>query len=126
MDIIEAGFPVASEGDFLSVQRIAREVREPHIAILVTANLNDIDRAWEAIKEAAHPLIHIFISTSDIHLKYQLKKTRDQVLKDACTAVAHACAFTPNVEFSPIDATRTDWNYLCDVTEAVIAIGQRP
>jgi 2-isopropylmalate synthase len=123
VDIIEAGFPVASDGDFLSVQQIAREIRGSQIAGLARANLNDIDRAWEAVKEAAHPRIHTFISTSDIHLKYQLKKTRDQVLKDACAAVAYACAYTPNVEFSPMDATRTDWDYLCDVIEAVIATG---
>jgi len=123
VDIIEAGFPVASDGDFLSVQQIAREVRGPQIAGLARANLNDIDRAWEAIKEAAHPRIHTFISTSDIHLKYQLKKTRDQVMKEACVAVAHACSCTPNVEFSPMDATRTDRDYLCDIVEAVIAEG---
>jgi len=123
VDIIEAGFPVASEGDFLSVQQIAREVRRPQIAGLARANLNDIDRAWDAIKEAAHPRIHTFISTSDIHLKYQLKKTRDQVMKEACAAVAHACSCTPNVEFSPMDATRTDRDYLCDIVEAVIAEG---
>ena len=123
VDIIEAGFPVASDGDFLSVQQIAREVRRPQIAGLARANLNDIDRAWDAIKEAAHPRIHTFISTSDIHLKYQLKKTRDQVMKEACAAVAHACSCTPNVEFSPMDATRTDRDYLCDIVEAVIAEG---
>jgi 2-isopropylmalate synthase len=123
VDIIEAGFPVASEGDFLSVQQIAREIRGPQIAGLARASLSDIDRAWEAVRGAAHPRIHTFISTSDIHLKYQLKKTRDQVLKDACAAVAHACSCTPNVEFSPMDATRTDWDYLCDVVEAVIATG---
>ncbi|TFG91254.1 MAG: 2-isopropylmalate synthase [Syntrophobacterales bacterium] len=123
VDIIEAGFPVASDGDFLSVQQIAREVRRPQIAGLARANLNDIDRAWEAIKEAAHPRIHTFISTSDIHLKYQLKKTRGQVMKEACAAVAHACSCTPNVEFSPMDATRTDRDYLCDIVEAVIGEG---
>ncbi len=123
VDIIEAGFPVASDGDFLSVQQIAREIRKPQIAGLARYHIGDIDRAWEAIKEAAHPRIHTFISTSDIHLKYQLKKTRDQVMKDACTAVAHACSLTPNVEFSPMDATRTDRDYLCDIVEAVIAQG---
>ena len=123
VDIIEAGFPVASDGDFLSVQQIAREIRRPQIAGLARYHIGDIDRAWEAIKEAAHPRIHTFISTSDIHLKYQLKKTRDQVLKDARTAVAHACSLTPNVEFSPMDATRTDRDYLCDIVEAVIAEG---
>ena len=90
VDIIEAGFPVASEGDFQSVQQIAREIRKPQIAGLARYHVGDIDRAWEAIKEAAHPRIHTFISTSDIHLKYQLKKTRDQVMKDARAAVAHA------------------------------------
>jgi 2-isopropylmalate synthase len=123
VDIIEAGFPVASDGDFLSVQQIAREVRRPQIAGLARADLNDIDRVWEAIKEAAHPRIHTFISTSDIHLKYQLKKTRAQVMKEACAAVAHACSCTPNVEFSPMDATRTDRDYLCDIVEAVISEG---
>jgi hypothetical protein len=123
VDIIEAGFPIASDGDFLAVQQIAREVREPQIAALARANSADIDRAWEAIKEAAHPRIHTFISSSDIHLKYQLKKTRAQVLKEARAAVARACSYTPNVEFSPMDATRTDWDYLCDMVEAVIATG---
>ena len=123
VDIIEAGFPVASEGDFLSVQQIAREIRLPQIAGLARADRNDIDRAWDAVKEAAHPRIHTFLSTSDIHLKYQLKKTRAQVLKEAIAAVAHTRAHTPNVEFSPMDATRTDWDYLCDVVEAVIAAG---
>ena len=123
VDIIEAGFPVASEGDFLSVQQIARKIRGPQIAGLARANLDDIDRAWEAVKEASNPRIHTFISTSDIHLKYQLKKTRDQVMKAARIAVAHACGYTANVEFSPMDATRTDWDYLCDIVEATIAAG---
>lgn len=123
VDIIEAGFPVASEGDFLSVQQIAREVRRPQIAGLARADRNDIDRAWEAIKDAAQPRIHTFISTSDIHLKYQLRKTRDQVMQEARAAVAHACSCTPNVEFSPMDATRTDRDYLCDIVEAVIGEG---
>ena len=83
----------------------------------------DIDRAWQAIKEAANPRIHTFLSSSDIHLKYQLKKTRDQALKEARAAVAHARGYTTNVEYSPMDATRTDRDYLCDVVEAVIAAG---
>ncbi|HUH67017.1 MAG TPA: 2-isopropylmalate synthase, partial [Syntrophales bacterium] len=123
VDIIEAGFPIASDGDFLAVRQIAREIREPQIAALARANTADIDRAWEAIKEAAHPRIHTFISSSDIHLKYQLKKTRAQVLKEARAAVAHARSYTSNIEFSPMDATRTDWDYLCDMVEAVIAEG---
>ena len=123
VDIIEAGFPVASEGDFASVQQIAREIRNPQIAALARTRLADIDRAWEAVKDAANPRIHTFISSSDIHLKYQLKKTREQVLKEACVAVEHARAYTKNVEFSAMDATRTDKNYLCEIVEAAIAAG---
>ena len=123
VDIIEAGFPVSSEGDFQAVRQIAKEVREPQIAALTMANLSDIDRSWEAIVEAAHPRLHTFISSSDIHLKYQLKKTRAQVLKEARAAVKHAAAYTKNVEFSPMDATRSDREYLCDMVEAVIAEG---
>jgi 2-isopropylmalate synthase len=123
VDIIEAGFPVASDGDFQAVRQIAEEIREPQIAALARANLADIDRAWEAISGAAHPRIHTFISSSDIHLKYQLNKTRGQVLEEACAAVKHAAAYTKNVEFSPMDATRSDREYLSDMVEAVIAAG---
>ncbi|MDO9529151.1 MAG: 2-isopropylmalate synthase [Syntrophales bacterium] len=123
VDIIEAGFPVASEGDFASVQQIAREIRGLQIAALARTHLADIDRAWEAVKDAANPRIHTFISSSDIHLEHQLKKTREQVLKDARTAVEHARAFTKNVEFSAMDATRTDKSYLCEMVETVIAAG---
>jgi len=125
VDIIEAGFPVASEGDFASVRQIAREIRGVQIAGLARANLKDIDRAWEAIRDAAHPRIHTFISSSDIHLKYQLRKTRAEVLKEACAAVEHACRATENVEFSPMDATRSDRDYLCEMVEAVIASGAK-
>ena len=125
VDIIEAGFPVASEGDFLSVQQIARDIRKSQIAGLARANLPDIDRAWEAIKDAANPRIHTFISSSDIHLQYQLKKSREQVLKEAREAVRHACGYTANVEFSPMDATRSDRDYLCEMVEAVIEEGAK-
>jgi len=123
VDIIEAGFPIASEGDFLSVQQIAREVRGPQIAALARANYEDIDRAWQAVAEAAHPRIHVFLSSSDIHLQYQLHKTREEVLDDAVKMVAYACKYTDNIEFSPMDATRTDWDYLCQILEAVIEAG---
>ena len=123
VDIIEAGFPIASEGDFSSVRLIAREIRGVQVAALARAAMADIDRAWQAIEDAARPRIHTFISSSDIHLKHQLRKSRDQVLKEACAAVAHARAYTPNVEFSPMDATRTDRDYLCDMVEAVISAG---
>ena len=123
VDIIEAGFPVASDGDFASVRQIAMEIRGCQIAALARADKTDIDRAWEAVTEAAAPRIHTFISSSDIHLKYQLRKSRAEVLKEACAAVAHACGYTRNVEFSPMDATRSDRDYLCEMVEAVIAAG---
>ncbi|MDP2269018.1 MAG: 2-isopropylmalate synthase, partial [Deltaproteobacteria bacterium] len=125
VDIIEAGFPVASEGDFQAVRQIAREIKVAQVAALARADRADIDRAWEAIREAAHPRIHTFISASDIHLKYQLNKTRAQVLQEARKAVKHAAACTPHVEFSPMDATRSDRDYLCEMVEAVIAEGAR-
>ena len=123
VDIIEAGFPVASEGDFASDRQIALEVRGVQIAALARANEADIDRAWEAVAGAARPRIHTFISSSDIHLKYQLRKTRAEVLAAAVAAVDRARSHTSNVEFSPMDATRTDRDYLCEMVEAVIAAG---
>ena len=123
VDIIEAGFPIASEGDFASVKQIAAEIRGCQIAALARANKTDIDRAWEAVAGATNPRIHTFISSSDIHLKYQLRKSREQVLKEAVAAVTHAAGYTKNVEFSPMDATRSDRDYLCEMVEAVIASG---
>jgi 2-isopropylmalate synthase len=123
VDIIEAGFPVASQGDFEAVQRIAREVTGPTIAGLSRANVGDIDRCWEAIRDAKKPRIHTFIATSDIHLKYKLRKSRAQVLEDAVRAVRHAKKYTDNVEFSAEDATRSDPEYLAQVFQAVIEAG---
>jgi len=123
VDIIEAGFPIASEGDFEAVKLIAKEIKKSQVAALARANKNDIDRAWQAIKGALHPRIHTFISSSDIHLKYQLKKSREQVLKDAVSAVKLAKSYTNNVEFSPMDATRSDRKYLAEMVSAVIDAG---
>ena len=123
VDIIEAGFPVASEGDFAAVQRIAGEIKKSQVAALARTSLGDIDRAWDAIKDAVFPRIHTFISTSDIHIKHMLKMTKSQVLKESCNAVKYACGFTGNVEFSAQDATRTDRKYLCEIVEAVIDAG---
>ena len=123
VDIIEAGFPIASEGDFNAVKRIAGEIKKCQIAGLARANKTDIDRAWQAIKNAAQPRIHTFISSSDIHLKYQLKKSREQVLDEAVAAVTRARSYTDNVEFSAMDATRTDRDYLVDMVTAVIGAG---
>ncbi|HUT83863.1 MAG TPA: 2-isopropylmalate synthase [Thermodesulfobacteriota bacterium] len=122
-DVIEAGFPVASEGDFQAVREIARTIRKCQVAGLARAGDMDIDIAWEAIKEAENPRIHTFISTSDIHLKYQLRKTREEVLEMAIRAVKRAKGYTPNVEFSAMDATRSDREYLATVIEAAIHAG---
>ncbi len=123
VDIIEAGFPIASDGDFESVKQIAETIKLSQVAGLARANFEDIDRAWAAIKRAEQPRIHTFISTSDIHLKYQLRKTRDEVLKIAEAAVKRAKKHTPNVEFSAMDATRSDWDYLCKVFAVAIDAG---
>jgi 2-isopropylmalate synthase len=123
VDIIEAGFPIASEGDFDAVKQIAKEIKKSQVAGLARANKLDIDRAWQAIKGAAHPRIHTFISSSDIHLKYQLKKSRAQVLKEAVEAVKLVRSYTENVEFSPMDATRSDKDYLVEMVSAVIDAG---
>jgi len=123
VDIIEAGFPIASEGDFDAVKKVADTVKGCQVAALARANKKDIDRAWEALKCAAKPRIHTFIATSDIHLKYKLKKSRDEVLEAAVAAVRYAKAFTKNVEFSAEDAVRSDVDYLCRVVEAVIKAG---
>lgn len=123
VDVIEAGFPVASPGDFEAVRRVAREVRGIQVAALARANPKDIDTAWEAIREGANPRIHTFIATSDIHLKYKLRKTREEVLELARNAVAHAAKYTKNVEFSAEDASRSDLDFLCQVFGAVIEAG---
>jgi len=123
VDVIEAGLPIASDGDFEAVQRIAASVRRPIIAGLARACTGDVDRAWEALQGAAHPRIHIFLATSDIHLKYKLRITREQCLEQARNAVRHAKTLCADVEFSPEDATRTEVAFLCHVVEAVIEAG---
>jgi len=123
VDIIEAGFPIASEGDFQSVKKVAEEVKGPIIAGLARSKQIDIERAAEAVKPSERPMIHTFIATSDIHLKHKLKKTRKEVLEEAVWAVKFARNFTDIVEFSPEDASRSDVDYLCQVLEAVIDAG---
>jgi len=125
VDVIEAGFPISSEDDFNAVSMIARTIKNCEIAGLCRANKADIDRAWEAVKVAKHPRIHTFISTSDIHLKYQLKKTKKEVLEDAVAAVKHARSYIDNVEFSAMDATRSDPDYLVKVIQAVVKAGAK-
>ncbi len=123
VDIIEAGFPISSEGDFNSVKLIAQKIRGCEIAGLCRANYNDIDRGWEAVKHGEAPRIHTFIATSDIHLKHKLKKSKDEVIELISGAVKHARNYTENVEFSCEDATRTDLDYLCKAVEIAVKAG---
>ncbi len=123
IDVIEAGFPIASEGDFEAVKAVAKAVTGIQIAGLARTENADIDRAWEALKYAENPRIHTFIATSDIHLRYKLKKTREEVLRDVVRAVKRAKRCTDNVEFSAEDATRSDPDYLVRVLSAAIEAG---
>jgi 2-isopropylmalate synthase len=123
VDIIEAGFAISSPGDFEAIRRIGAEVSGPVICSLARARKEDIDRAWEALKDAPKRRIHTFISTSDIHLKHQFRLTREEALKRAVEMVSHARSYVEDVEFSPMDATRSDVPYLHEVVEAVIAAG---
>lgn len=123
VDVIEAGFPIASPGDFEAVREVARKVKGPVICGLARASEKDIDRAWEAVKEAERARIHTFIATSDLHLKYKLRKSREEVLKIAALAVQHARRYTEDVEFSAEDAARSDVEYLCRVIECAIDAG---
>jgi 2-isopropylmalate synthase len=123
VDVLEAGFPAASPGDLEAVQLIAQKIRGLQVAGLARASKQDIDLAWEAVKEAAHPRIHTFIATSDIHLEHKLKMSREEVIKETVTAVKHAKAYTNNVEFSAEDGSRSDRDYLCKVFEAAIEAG---
>ena len=123
VDVIEAGFPIASPGDFEAVQAIAREVEGPIIAGLARANPADVERAWEAVRDAERPRIHTFVSTSDIHIEHQLMSTRDDVKAQARAAVAHAKSFVDDVEFSPMDATRADVEFTAEVLQIAIDEG---
>ncbi|MFC7440882.1 2-isopropylmalate synthase [Laceyella putida] len=123
VDVIEAGFPASSRGDFLSVQRIARSIRQCSVAALARSTEKDIDAAWEAIKEGANPRIHVFIATSPIHMEYKLRLTPDQVVQKAVESVRYAARYTTNIEWSAEDATRSDWDYLVKVVTQVIEAG---
>ncbi len=123
VDIIEAGFPISSQGDFDAVRAISKTITHSEVAALARANPQDIDRAWEAVKGAKFPRLHTFISTSDIHLKHQLKKSKEEVVQIAARSVGRAKRLTPNVEFSAMDATRSDVRFLAAVIEAAIRAG---
>ena len=123
VDVIEAGFPIASEGDFRAVRAVAQNIRRPVIAALARCSHDDVASSWQALEGAAHPRIHTFIATSDIHLQHKLKISRQQCVEQARNAVRLAKSFCEDAEFSPEDATRTDPNFLCEVLEAVIEAG---
>jgi 2-isopropylmalate synthase len=123
IDVIEAGFPIASQGDFEAVAEIAKQVKGPVITGLARTDDADIDRAYEAIKHSERPRIHTFVSTSDIHLEHQLKKSKGEVLEMAERAVSRAKGYVEDVEFSAMDATRSDPEYLCKVFEVAIKAG---
>ena len=123
VDIIEAGFAASSPGDFEAVEAISREVRTPVIASLSRCNFADIDAAWGAIKNAENPRIHTFISSSDLQIMHQLRKNPEEVLDLAVASVERAKNYCDDVEFSPMDASRTDPQYLYQLLEAVIAAG---
>jgi 2-isopropylmalate synthase len=123
VDIIEAGFPIASDGDSEAVEAISREFRQARVAALARANCPDIEQAARALRHAWRPRIHTFIATSDIHLRYKLKKSRQQVLDEAVEAVVLAREYCEDVEFSAEDASRTEWDYLEQISRAVVEAG---
>ncbi|GAB4333523.1 MAG: 2-isopropylmalate synthase [Dehalococcoidia bacterium] len=123
VDIIEAGFPCSTPGDLEAVRAVSREVRNTTICALARAVATDIDTAWEAIKDAADPRIHVFINTSDIQMAHQLRKDREQVLTQAEAMVRHAAKYTSNVEFSPMDATRADPHFVFEIVRRCIDAG---
>jgi 2-isopropylmalate synthase len=123
VDVIEAGFPITSPGDFEAVEAIARTVEGPIIAGLARTQVADIDAAWNAVKDAARPRIHTFISTSDIHIRHQLQTTREDVKGQARAAVAHAKQYLDDVEFSPMDATRAEIEFTAEVCQIAIDEG---
>src|ERR1700735_4785001 len=125
VDILEAGFPIASEGDFEAVAAISREFPWMQVAALARGCPTDVERAAQSLKHARRPRIHTFIATSDIHLQYKLKKSREQVLEEAVAAVELARGYVDDVEFSAEDGARTDPDYLEKISKAVVAAGAR-
>src|SRR5437660_1880475 len=123
VDIIEAGFPIASQGDFEAVRAIATEVAGATVCGLARCNDRDIDRAWGGLKYAQTPRIHVFLATSAIHREHKLKMTRAQVIERAVQSVARAKSYCQDVEFSPEDAARTEIDFLAEVVEAAITAG---
>src|SRR5262245_24396824 len=118
VDVIEAGFPIASQGDFEAVRAIAAEVTGSGVCGLARCNDRDIDRAWEAIQFAQHPRIHVFLATSAIHREHKLRMTQAQIIDKAVASVRRAKSYCADVEFSPEDAARTELEFLCQVVQA--------
>lgn len=125
VDVIEAGFPITSRGDFRAVQEISKKIRDIEIAGLARAKVKDIDLAWEALKDGTQPRIHVFIATSQVHMYYKLKMTEEEVLQQAVAAVKHAARYTSNIEFSAEDASRSKPEFLCRLFSEVIKAGAR-
>src|SRR5512135_2213764 len=123
VDIIEAGFAISSPGDFEAIRRIGDEIEGPVVCSLARAKEEVLKRAWEALKDAPKRRIHAFHCTSDIHRKYQFRVSREEALKRSVAMVQLARGYVEDVEFSPMDATRTELDYLLDVVEAVVAAG---
>ncbi len=123
IDVIEAGFPIASKGDFDCVKNIADNVHDIQVAGLARCNVKDIDAAWQALKNGDDPRIHVFLATSEIHMRHKLMMSREEVLDLAVSSVRHASKYTSNVEFSAEDASRSDLDFVCQVFEAVIQAG---
>jgi 2-isopropylmalate synthase len=123
VDVIEAGFPIASDGDFESVEAIAKAVRGPIITGLSRTGFKDVDRAWEAVRHAARPRIHIFIATSAIHMEKKLRMTPEQVKAETVASVARAKGYTSDVEFSPEDGSRSDVDFMCEVLQLAVDNG---
>jgi 2-isopropylmalate synthase len=123
VDVIEAGFPIASPGDFESVQAIAREVQGPVICGLARCNDDDIDRAWDAVKDSAKPRIHVFLATSAIHREFKLQMAKEEIVRRAVDGVKRAKGYCDDVEFSPEDAARTELDFLAEVVEKAVEAG---
>src|SRR5436309_240129 len=123
VDIIEAGFPIASPGDFEAVQAIARQVEGPVICGLARCNPDDIDRAWEALRDAPRPRIHVFLATSAIHREFKLRMAKEEIVRRAVEGVQRAKSYCDDIEFSPEDAARTELDFLTEVVEKAIEAG---
>ena len=123
VDIIEAGFPIASDGDFEAVEAISKAVKGPIIAGLSRTAFKDVDRAWEAVQHAEKPRIHVFIATSKIHMEKKLRMTPEQVKAEAAASVARARGYTDDVEFSPEDGYRSDPDFMCEVCQIAVDNG---